>query len=133
MSPTICPLCRKAYLPERSKKLITGEIEAGEADDTAPIGLLKRLVESLGTDSQNDVISEVGQWLHAGNVHPPLKKAHYILREYLVLKAEAQGYQRNIRRLEYEIINLRTDQEHDKENASVIERDLQSQVQQLRS
>lgn len=69
MHPSICPLCRKAFSPERAKKIITGE---GESDSTKKgIELMEKLIGSWDMDTEDEQLVvltlEVQAWLDAGN------------------------------------------------------------------
>lgn len=68
MHPSVCPLCRKPFIPDRSKKLITGE---GEEEDKTAIELLQRLVVSWDTDMTEEqrvaLVTEIEAYLGAGN------------------------------------------------------------------
>lgn len=63
INPRTCPLCRKAFLPERSKKLITGELPPTEAVNE--VDLLKRLVISWDLEEEQLVVAttDVERWL----------------------------------------------------------------------
>ncbi|KAG6836956.1 hypothetical protein H0H93_000597 [Arthromyces matolae] len=142
MNPSICPLCRKPFIPDRSKKLITGEIEhdsqatGGEIErleDTKHYELLTKLIDSLGTDDRESAVLEVDMWLESGNTNDYLERAHGVFKEYLVLKSERSANIRSIRRLQRDMCRLQVDQENEKENASAIEHSLQSQIEELQT
>ncbi|KAG6816357.1 hypothetical protein H0H87_006718 [Tephrocybe sp. NHM501043] len=130
LQPTLCPLCRKPFLPDRAKKLITGDTEGIEEEKA--LDLLKKRVEALDTEASQLIVLEVERWL-ASNMHPTLRKAHDVLKEFVVLKLERSVNLRSIRRLEREVHRLRVDQSYEKENASVVEQNLKSQVTELQS
>ena len=60
-----CPLCRKPFLPERAKKLITGS-PGGSTVDVEEAELLKRLATSwhLQEEQLLQVTTDVETWLH---------------------------------------------------------------------
>ncbi|KAG6864702.1 hypothetical protein C0991_007774 [Blastosporella zonata] len=131
MQPALCPLCRKPFLPDRAKKLITGEKEG--PDDEEALDLVKKLVETV--DSTNDIreliVAEVEQWLSAGNTSVILQKSYGVLNELLILRMERDMNLRSIRRLQSDMHRLQVDQSREKENASLTERRLHSQVLEL--
>lgn len=105
INPRICPLCRKAFLPERSKKLITGELPPQEANE---VELLKRLSISwdLPEEQLVAITTEVEAWLHGQEETPtllPLRKAWEALRMYHRLKTQTDDDRRTIRHLKREI------------------------------
>lgn len=69
MHPSVCPLCRRPFLPDRSKKLITGDGES--AEDMEALGLLQRLVISWDTETSDEerisLVTEVEGYLGGGN------------------------------------------------------------------
>ncbi|KAG6884757.1 hypothetical protein C0993_008496 [Termitomyces sp. T159_Od127] len=135
LNPSLCPLCRKPFLPERSKKLITGDLEIAEVagiEDKRAIELLAKLVNSLDTERYDSATLEVDVWLSAGNTHVLLQKAHEVFKEFLLLKSERSASQRSIRRLQREMRRLEVDKSTEKENASAKEQLLLSQVEALR-
>ncbi|KAG5723691.1 hypothetical protein E4T56_gene20261 [Termitomyces sp. T112] len=134
MDPSLCPLCRKPFLPERSKKLITGELEVREADgieNKKAIELLTKLVHSLDTEEHDSTVLEIDLWLSAGNTHASLQKVQEILKEYLVLKSERSANLRSIRRLQRDMCRLQADHSTEKQSASAMKQELLSQVEEL--
>ncbi|KAI0685363.1 hypothetical protein BC835DRAFT_1290334 [Cytidiella melzeri] len=73
--PSLCPLCRKAFAPERIKKLHIDRYTAdgsAEPDETIQVnGFLQRiaLVSGVNTPEEDvaDVVSEVSRWLSVRN------------------------------------------------------------------
>ncbi|KAG6873118.1 hypothetical protein C0995_002781 [Termitomyces sp. Mi166 len=131
LNPSLCPLCRKPFLPERSKKLIIGEVEIPEVEgveDKKPIELLTKLVNSLDTEGHNSTVMEVDSWLNAGNTHASLQKTREVLEEYVLLKSENSANIRLIRRLQRDMHRLQVNQSTEKENASAMEQELLSQM-----
>jgi hypothetical protein len=69
----LCPLCRKAFAPERIKKLHIDRynaVDTGESDEAIQVnGFLQRvaLVSGENTPEENvtDVINETSRWLAA--------------------------------------------------------------------
>jgi hypothetical protein len=74
VNPRNCPLCRKTFIPERSKKLITGELPTPEGANE--IGLLKKLALSWDLQEEQlvEVTTEVETWLH-GREESPVSSA----------------------------------------------------------
>ncbi|KAG5652064.1 hypothetical protein H0H81_006461 [Sphagnurus paluster] len=127
IDPALCPICRKPYLPNRSKKLITGE---GESD--VPIRLLQRLVLSWDTNEDwRERTSEAEGWLRAGNTNPLLLKACDLIRAYEQIKSEQYTNQRSIHQLKRELEAREVEEIRYKENASAIEQSLLSRIAEL--
>ncbi|KAF8066654.1 hypothetical protein FPV67DRAFT_1495829 [Lyophyllum atratum] len=134
MHPSICPLCRKPFIPDRSKKLITGEGEPDE--DRTAVALLKKLVVSWDATGMPEaervaLVTEVERWLAAGNTHEPLAKAHEVIGAYHTLRSERHDNHRSIRHLRREIEQREIAQMCEKEIAIAVEQSLLSQVEEL--
>ncbi|KAG5647918.1 hypothetical protein DXG03_007842 [Asterophora parasitica] len=136
MHPSICPLCRKAFLPNRSKKLITGELETEDAEKKA-LDLLQKLVVSWDRNTTEDerisLATDVDLWLGAGNEHQPLAKAHEVIRAYHSLKAERHDNHRSIIRLQQKIERRELAQLAEKDQMEAVQESLLSQIQELES
>lgn len=70
VNPRNCPLCRKAFIPERSKKIITGELPPPE--DANEVNLLRRLATSWDLEEEQlvGVTTEVEEWLRGREETP---------------------------------------------------------------
>ncbi|GLB40949.1 hypothetical protein LshimejAT787_0901640 [Lyophyllum shimeji] len=136
MHPSICPLCRKPFIPDRSKKLITGEGTESDADRTAA-ALLQRLVVSwdpgVPEEERVALVEEVDRFFATGNTHEPLAKAHEVIKAYHALRSERHDNHRFVRHLRREMEQREIAQMVEKENATAVEQSLLSQVEELQS
>ena len=69
MQPSTCPLCRKAFLPDRVKKLhIDKPTEHADHDDSARVNEFMQRLDSASTHSTQEeviqLVNEVQHWLN---------------------------------------------------------------------
>ncbi|KAI0929401.1 hypothetical protein AcV7_005265 [Taiwanofungus camphoratus] len=143
LSPSNCPLCRKAFQPDRIKKLHVDRWSAGSEQDVS-VGaeeseLLQRVAFFFGENSPdedvNAVMEEAHQWLitHSDNVmaHRTLRSAVAALHRYKALQQESRTDKEVIDGLHREHRRKMHIKQQDLDTAHTIEKNLLSQMEKM--
>ncbi|KIP09345.1 hypothetical protein PHLGIDRAFT_333860 [Phlebiopsis gigantea 11061_1 CR5-6] len=137
--PSNCPLCRKAYIPERVKKLhVDPHSETMEDDVLFQINRrLRRLALTSGENTPEgeamDVIREVNGWLasrgQGDSVYRPLRYAVAALHRYIAVQREASTTREAIEKQEQEFSKYMRLRDLDLQTARTIEENLLDRLQ----
>ncbi|EPQ51327.1 hypothetical protein GLOTRDRAFT_133200 [Gloeophyllum trabeum ATCC 11539] len=152
LNPSICPLCRKAFLRDRIKRLHVDRVppdEAGVTPATPRIGysqtqleeieLLQRLALASGEDTPESelaqIIVEVEEWLTGRNADASraLRKALTAIQRHKRKESEWQNQSEMYRLLKHEYKRKRKIYDHDMTRAKIVEDNLMEHLQNLES
>ncbi|KAJ3554007.1 hypothetical protein NM688_g3328 [Phlebia brevispora] len=143
MQPSTCPLCRKAFLPDRVKKLHIDRPPSaigGDDDSTRVNELLHRIAlvsgENVVEEQVMGVISEVQQWLatrddrsHA--VYKPLRLAVTALHRSTAARKEYVSIRETVEKQNKEYLKHLHLKEEDLRMSRTIEENLLERIQRL--
>ncbi|KAL0958972.1 hypothetical protein HGRIS_014284 [Hohenbuehelia grisea] len=140
VTPSICPLCRKAFLPERAKKLHVDRPETVDDESITPereIELLQQLSlkwnEVIPEDELGALTTEIDAYLEERppDSSLPLRKARDGLTQFLALKEKRQRDRERFHRLEHVFKSAIDRANADQATFKVVEENLLSKVEDL--
>ncbi|KIJ62290.1 hypothetical protein HYDPIDRAFT_114784 [Hydnomerulius pinastri MD-312] len=144
LSPSACPLCRKAFQPDRVKKLhVAGPPEldgaAEEALEAQAHLLLQRVALVSGDDVPEDeivdVVTDVDQWLSSQsndpNSHRPIRAAVAALQRHKALQDQNLRDTAECRRARRELKISKRNAEHDHKTSRAVEESLLSRIHEI--
>ncbi|KAG2125675.1 hypothetical protein DEU56DRAFT_566103 [Suillus clintonianus] len=144
LSPSACPLCRKAFQPDRVKKLHLAnppELDNAEQDaiDAHASLLLQRIALVSGEDTPEadvvEVVTEVQEWLQFQpddpNSHMALRAAVASLQRYKALQDQSEREKLEYRRLRSQLRNNKRNADHDSKTSRAVEESLLSRIQEI--
>lgn len=134
VTPPNCPLCRKAFVPDRLKKLHVDR-PSGLEHDLQEVELLQRLAlvwDSPG-DQLDDMIDEVTGWLEdrQADTSIPLRKAFDAMIKYQGLKTEKRDNLETISTLKTDVEEYKRQMRFAQTTAQAIEDGLLHKAQAL--
>lgn len=138
--PSNCPLCRKAYIPERVKKLHVDPCTTETEDDNPVLqvnGFLRRLAHVSGDNTPEhlavEVITEVNSWLAAHGpseaVYRPLRNAVTALQRAISLHREATAARQAMQKQEEDLWKQIRLRDLDLQTARTVEENLLNRLQ----
>ncbi|KAH7890474.1 hypothetical protein F5I97DRAFT_35195 [Phlebopus sp. FC_14] len=154
LSPSACPLCRKAFQPDRVKKLhvagppeLDGAEEEGEGGATTTTNttqaflLLQRLALVSGEDIPDEevveVVTEVDAWLSGQSENDdstrPVRAAVNTLQRYKALQDQHEREKAEHRRLRHQFKHSRRHADHDSKTSRAVEESLLTRIQEIES
>jgi hypothetical protein len=136
LRPPLCPLCRKAFLPDRLKKLHVDRPE-NTGHNEQETDFLQRLALVSGENTPHEDIAEVMEevelWFNQQpeDSNRPIRLAWDSLRRYQRLKDEKEKYGTKIRELTRTLRHRDRNAEQDRQTAKAVENSLLARIAEL--
>ncbi|KAH7915531.1 hypothetical protein BJ138DRAFT_1141534 [Hygrophoropsis aurantiaca] len=144
LAPSACPLCRKAFQPDRVKKLhVAGPPEVDDSSEEIYNARLQDLLQRVALVSgENEpeenvvqVVTEVENWLATQSDDPdfarPLRAAVAALQRYKALLDSNARDKIEFRRLRTQFRSSRRTAEHDSKTSRAVEESLLTRIQEI--
>jgi hypothetical protein len=144
LSPSACPLCRKAFQPDRVKKLhVAGPPEldgaAEEMIEAEAAQLLQRVVLASSEDVPDveiiEVVTKVEEWFSNNsaddNSHRPLRAALAALQRHKALQESNERDHAEYRRVRRELKAYRRNAHQDSKTSRAVEESLLGRIDEI--
>ncbi|KAH7926580.1 hypothetical protein BV22DRAFT_1194256 [Leucogyrophana mollusca] len=144
LAPSACPLCRKAFQPDRVKKLhVAGPPELDDSTEDAYNARLHELLQRVALVSgENEpeenvvqVVTEVDDWLASQSDDPDsaraLRAAVGALQRYKALLDLNERERLEFRRLRHQLRSSKRNADHDIKTSRVVEESLLTRIQEI--